>query len=318
MKVPDGLIARISQPGRIVVSSLLEGQDAILLPQLAENAAARGLVYVCRDDSHLATLADQLDYFAPKLDVIRFPAWDCLPYDRVSPSADILARRLATLARLEKPSGQPFIVLTTVNAVLQRVLPRALIAKATFLAKPGMRFGLEAVQTFLTDNGYSRVGTVVEQGDFAVRGGLIDLYPPGAEAPVRLDFFGDTLESIRSFDPQSQRSTDQLKELRLNLANEVLLNANSIAGFRTAYAQAFGGIDLNDPLYESITSGRRYQGMEHWLPLFQPELETLFNYLPNAIYWLGPEVPASMGARHEQIAEYYDARKEALGKQSFG
>jgi len=318
MKLAEGLKARALQPGRIIVSSLLEGQDAILLPQLAQEEPTRGIVFVCRDDSHLATLGDQLNYFGPKLDVIRFPAWDCLPYDRVSPSADILARRLATLAQLEKPSGQPFIVLTTVNAVLQRVLPRTQIANATFLAKPGMRFGLDALQIFLSDNGYSRVGTVVEQGDFAVRGGLIDLYPPGSEAPVRLDFFGDALESIRSFDPQSQRSTDQLKELRLNLANEVLLNANSIAGFRTAYGQAFGGIDLNDPLYESITSGRRYQGMEHWLPLFQPELETLFDYLPNAIWWLGHEVSASMAARHEQIAEYYDARKEALGKQSFG
>ena len=318
MNLPDDFAKRASQPGRLVLSNLLEGQDALFLPQMAKEAGAGGLVVLARDDSHLATLADQLEYIAPKFDVIRFPAWDCLPYDRVSPSADILARRLAALARLQKLSGQPFLVLTTVNAVLQRVLPRNLIAEATFLAKPGMRMGIAGIQGFLTNNGYSRVGTVVEQGDFAVRGGLIDLFPPGGMEPVRLDFFGDTLESIRSFDPQTQRSTDQLKELRLNPANEVLLNQTTIAGFRTAYGQAFGGIDLNDPLYESITSGRRYQGMEHWLPLFQQELETLFDYLPDAIWWLGNEVPASMTARHDQVSEYYDARKEALGKQSFG
>ena len=318
MTLPTELSQRLNLPGRQIVSGLLEGQDALLLPQIAGQLGTRGLVVVCRDDSHLATLHDQLGYFAPSLDTIRFPAWDCLPYDRVSPSADILARRLATLARLIKPTGKSFILLTTVNAALQRVLPRELISKSAFTTKPGMAMGIASLQTFLGDNGYSRVGTVVEQGDFAVRGGLIDLFPPGSDAPVRLDFFGDTLETIRSFDPQSQRSTDQLKELQLNPANEVLLNAHSIARFRTSYSQVFGGLDLNDPLYESITSGRRYQGMEHWLPLFQPKLETLFDYLPDAAWFLGNETPASMSARHEQVAEYYDARKEALGKQSFG
>ena len=318
MNLPQGLAERLARPGRQILSGLLEGQDALLLPQVAEELGGRGLIAVCRDDSHLATLADQLAYFAPSLEVVRFPAWDCLPYDRVSPSADILARRSATLARLTKPSGQPFILLTTVNAALQRVRPRQMIAKSAYLAKPGMRMGIAGLQVFLSDNGYARVGTVVEPGDFAVRGGLIDLFPPGSAAPVRLDFFGDTLETIRSFDPGSQRSTDQLRELQLNAANEVLLNANAIAIFRAAYSQAFGGIDLNDPLYESITAGRRYQGMEHWLPLFQPELETLFDYLPDAAWFLGNETPASMQARHEQVSEYYDARKEALGKQSFG
>ncbi len=126
------------------------------------------------------------------------------------------------------------------------------------------------------------------------------------------------LKSIRTFDPQSQRSVNQLTELRLNPANEALITEASIAQFRKAYSHAFGGLDLNDPLYESITNGRRYQGMEHWLPLFQPELATLFDYVPEAVWCLANEVPASMAARHEQIAEYYDARREALDKQSFG
>jgi transcription-repair coupling factor (superfamily II helicase) len=109
---------------------------------------------------------------------------------------------------------------------------------------------------------------VVDPGDFAVRGGIVDIFPPGSDAPVRLDFFGDALESIRSFDPESQRTTTTLKRFTLNPANEVLLNEDSISRFRKSYAEAFGGIDTRDPLYESVTAGRRYQGMEHWLPLF--------------------------------------------------
>ncbi len=194
MVLPSGLSERLKQPGRIILSGLLGGQDALVLPEIVYAAGTRGLVFVCRDDAHLAEFEDQLGYFAPALETMRFPAWDCLPYDRVSPSADILARRLATLTRLlEKRSGG-FMLLTTVNAVLQRVLPPSLINGATFTAKPGMSISIEKLQSFLVDNGYSRVGTVVESGDFAVRGGLIDLFPPGSSEPVRLDFFGDTLE----------------------------------------------------------------------------------------------------------------------------
>ncbi len=318
MTLEPFLLARLKLPGRIDLSALIEGQDALLLPEVVGAADPEGVVHVCRDDQHLASLAEQLAYFAPALEVLRFPAWDCLPYDRVSPVSDILAQRLATLARLNAAVAKPFLLLTTVNAVLQRVVPRAVVAGGSLRIKPGMSLPGEKLPEFLSSNGYSRVGTVVEQGDFAVRGGLIDLFAPGSDAPVRLDFFGDTLESIRSFDAQTQRSHDQLKELVLNPANEVLLSKASIAQFRTAYAEAFGGIDISDPLYESITNGRRYQGMEHWLPLFQLQLATLFDYLPGAIWSLAHETTEAMAARHEQIHEYYDARVEALQKQSFG
>jgi transcription-repair coupling factor (superfamily II helicase) len=318
MSALDTLKSRLTMPGRIPLSALPEGLDALLLPDIALAAGARGLVHVARDDQHMAALEDQISYFAPTMDVLRFPAWDCLPYDRVSPSADILARRLAVLARLVKPTGKPFILLTTINAVLQRTVPLSVIEGGSFIINPGQRVKGDVLQAFLIDNGFSRVGTVVDPGDFAVRGGLIDIYPPGAEVPVRLDFFGDTLESIRSFDAQTQRSIAQLKTLVLHPANEVLLNKSSIAAFRTGYAEAFDGLDMNDPLYESVTNGRRYQGMEHWLPLFHGKLGTLFDYVPDAVLSLAHATAEAMAARHEQIDEFYDARKEALQKQSFG
>ena len=314
----DTTIQRLAKPGRIQLGALPEGYDAQVLPKLAVGAGNRGLVHVCRDDQHLAELEEQLKYFAPTLEIKRFPAWDCLPYDRVSPSADILAKRLSVLAELIKSATKPYLLLTTINAVLQRVVPKSLIEGGSFTAVPGQSIKDDVMQTFLVNNGYSRCGTVVDRGDFAVRGGLIDIFPPGAEQPVRLDFFGDTLESIRQFDAQSQRSTAQLKSLTLHPANEVLLNKSSISTFRAAYAEALGGIDLNDPLYESITNARIYQGMEHWLPLFHSELATLFDYVPEAVWSLSHSNTESMAARQDQVEEFYDARREAMGKQSFG
>ncbi len=314
----DRLRTRIETSGRIALSGVAGGQDGLIIPELVAMAGARGLVHVCVDDQHLATLSDQLAFFAPDLKSIRFPAWDCLPYDRVSPSADILARRTATLAALAKPMETPRLFLTTVNAILQRVVSREVIGGATMTLAPGRNINSDKLQLFLANNGFSRASNVVDPGDFAVRGGIIDIYPPGAPYPVRLDFFGDTLETIRAFDVETQRSTKSLKGLRLNPANEATLSDATISIFRRNYAAAFGGMDMNDALYESVTSGRRYQGMEHWLPLFHDRLTTFLDYMPNAVISLAHATEEAMAARHEQIAEFYDARKEAQTKGSFG
>ena len=260
------LTARWNVSGRLIAAGLPGGLEAAVLPQLVQAAGTRGYIHVCVDDQSAAQLDEQIRFFAPGLRVLRFPAWDCLPYDRVSPSADIIAQRLATLAELARPLQKPILVLTTVNAILLRTVADDVVKGASWSAAPGQRVDSNALTAFLADNGYSRTGTVVDPGDYAVRGGLIDIYPPGQSAPVRLDFFGDTLESLRAFDPETQRTTEQLKRLTINPANEVLLNAESVALFRKSYAEAFGGIDTWDPLYESVTSARRYQGMEHWLP----------------------------------------------------
>jgi transcription-repair coupling factor (superfamily II helicase) len=318
MKAIAALKARIDVPGRMILSGLPQGMLSQVLPELAFLAADRGTVHVCTDDAQLAQLEEQMQFSAPELQVVRFPAWDCLPYDRVSPSADLIAQRLSALASFVAQPKQKRLVLTTINAITQRVVPKSMVESSTFRAAPGQRISGDALQAFLVDNGYSRTGTVVDPGDFAVRGGLIDIYPPGAASPVRLDFFGDTLESIRSFDANTQRTTEQLKSFALNAANEVLLNKDAVALFRKSYAEAFSGIDTSDPLYESVTGGRRYQGMEHWLPLFHGSLSTLFDYLPDAFISLAHMAQEGMAARHEQVAEYYDARKEALSKQSFG
>jgi transcription-repair coupling factor (superfamily II helicase) len=306
---------RLDVSGRLTLSGVPQGLDAALLPQLV---AGKTHLHVCVDDQRLAILADQIGFFDPNLEILRFPAWDCLPYDRVSPSADILARRVATLASLLLPSDKPRLLLTTVNAVLQRVVPREVIARSSFGIQSGKMLKSQDLLAFLANNGFSRVGTVVDPGDYATRGGIIDIFPPGADGPVRLDFFGDMLESLRRFDSESQRTTGPVDRLILQAANEVVLTEETASRFRTSYASAFGGIDLGDPLYESVTNLRRYQGMEHWLPLFHEKPETLLDYLPDVVISLDQSADESMAARRDQIAEFYDARVEARAKGTFG
>ena len=318
--VTNALKAAVQQPGLTTLSGTPEGLDALALSDLARASAPAILVHVARDDQRMRALAEALRFFAPEMAALQFPAWDCLPYDRVSPVSQIVARRMATLARLaEAGRGQePLIVLTTVNAVLQRVPPPEVVTASCLNLAPGSSVSTEKLQHYLNENGFTRTGTVVDPGDFAVRGGIIDIYPPGADLPVRLDFFGDTLESLRTFDPQSQRTVGQMHRLVLDQASEVLLNSETVDRFRTRYASTFGGAGLNDPLYEAIGARRYYQGMEHWLPLFYDHLSSLFDYTGECVLSADNLVNDAIAARREQIDEFFNARQQALEQDTFG
>ena len=315
----SALKTAVQSPGAVIVSGAPEGLDARVVAELLQLASGHLLVHVARDDQRAAAFSEAINFFAPDVELIQLPAWDCLPYDRVSPVADILARRMSALTRLAAGGfTKPTIVVTTANAVVQKVPPRSIIQSASFSAAPGNRVNVDQLQKYLAVNGFSRTGTVVDPGDFAIRGGIIDIFPAGTQEPVRLDFFGDTLESIRSFDPQSQRTTGQLHGLKLEAASEIVLNDETISRFRTAYTSLFAGSGLSDPVYEAVSAGRRYQGVEHWLPLFYDKLDTVLDYAGNCVITLDHLAEEAIAARITQIAEYYDARVEALNKDSFG
>ena len=191
---------------RLTVSGAPEGFDAYLATEAAKRSPGL-IVLIAADGARATSAAEAARFFAPDLQVLEFPAWDCLPYDRVSPRSDLESTRLATLAALaarNERSG-PALVVTTVNAAVQRMPPRSAVAEASFLAKAGSFVDLDALTLFLARNSYARTSTVREPGEYALRGGIVDLWPPGSEDPLRLDFFGSTLETIRSFDAESQR-----------------------------------------------------------------------------------------------------------------
>src|SRR5580658_1252099 len=258
-----------------------EGWDAFLLAQRRREFSG-AILHVTRDDARMARLAEALAFAMPEAEILRFPAWDCLPYDRVSPNAALVSERIATLTRLlDKPTG-PRFVLTTMNALVQRVPPRSAFAGARMDVNVNGQVKPEDLARFLEANGYGRAGTVMEPGEYAMRGGIIDIFPAGEPDPVRLDLFGDTIESIRVFDPATQRSGNKRGKLTLRPVSEVPLDKESIARFRSAWRELFEQGAADDPLYQSISAGRRHPGMEHWVPLFYEQMATLLDYLPSA------------------------------------
>ncbi|NQW00352.1 MAG: DEAD/DEAH box helicase, partial [Rhodospirillales bacterium] len=301
------------EPGLTHISGVPEGLDARLVAH--EAGQGRNVLFIARDDVGMARFVDNVKFFAPDLECLQFPAWDCLPYDRVSPKNDIVSTRIDTLCRLlEAPMREAGrLLVTTVSAFLQRVPARDSFRSARFAVRVGERLEPEALTGFMDDNGYARVDTVMEPGEYAVRGGIIDAFPAGAAQPYRLDFFGDELDRLRMFDPVSQRSEGDDKRAVKNLVfrpvSEVVLTAKTIERFRSQYRTIFGRAGDDDPLYVAISAGQRYIGMEHWLPLFYEKLECLSDYLPRATIFLDHQCEPARDGRFDLVHEYFTARE---------
>ncbi len=292
-----------------------EGQDARVLAGMARDLSKtrKVLIHNAMDDTRAAELMELLEFFAPDVEIIYFPAWDCLPYDRVSPNADIISSRVKALSQLiaweHSDKYLPRILITTANAVAQRVTPKAAIEKSGFFAKTGGKLALPALQEYLMHNGYLRTDTVREHGEYAVRGGIVDLYPPSEDMPIRLDLFGDEIESIRSFDAATQRTEGKKESFMLKPVTEYFMDSQSIQRFRSGYREAFGAVLPGDPLYEAISEGRRYNGMDHWLPLFFDKMDSIFEYAPNNVITMDQNVIISAHERLAQVKDFYEARK---------
>ena len=286
------------------------GVDARILAALAANG---DVIHVAADDRRLSQIVSLVGFFRPDAVVLAFPAWDCLPYDRASPNAEILAARAATLARLAgRSGGKPRLIVTTVSAALQRVPPAEAFHKSLVALQKGRRTPMEAVLRYLRRQGYRRVGTAREPGEYALRGGLLDVYPPGLDYAVRLDFFGDDLESIRRFDPMSQRTIRADGRVVLRPVSELVLTGGRTTRFRESYRAAFPGDPTRDPLYEAISASQTFPGMEHWLPLFYDRMATLFDYAPDARVTLDFQAGDAVANRLDTIADYFAARRSHM------
>ncbi|WP_026607822.1 transcription-repair coupling factor [Methylocapsa acidiphila] len=312
--------AELAKGGSLTLSNLADGFDAFCVADLtrglARDAESRAvvLVHVARDSQRARAFGEALGFAAPDIEILDFPSWDCQPYDRSSPNAAVSARRMTVLSRLARTRTaleRPRILSTTVNALVQRVAPLQTIAGDTFSAAPGNAVDMDALARWLETNGYARASTVRDAGDYAVRGGILDLFPPGMPQPLRLDFFGDTLESIRTFDPETQRTIGQMRGLDLVPMSEVQLTSETMRRFRQAYVGLFGAQTRGDGLYEAVSEGRRHPGLEHWLPLFHDKLDTLFDYAGPAPLVLDSLAEDAAGERLALIKDYYDARKSA-------
>ncbi len=294
-----------------ILHGVPEGYDALVLADRARSALRDSALHIARDELRLTALAETISFIAPDVEVITVPAWDCLPYDRVSPNAEVMARRIDAFTRLTTPPEQGVcrLVITTVSAVLQRVPKASSLLKSVFQLSAREPLDRDDLSTFFAANGYVRAEQVMEPGEYAIRGGLIDLFAPGLEEPVRIDLFGDEIESIRTFDPVTQRTTGTREDVFLKPMSETVLTSESIARFRTKYRELFGAVRPDDSLYTSISEGRKFLGQEHWLPLFHDGLDTLLDYLPTASVSLDHDIEESIAVRIETIRDYFEARR---------
>ncbi len=277
-------------------------------------AEGRCLVYVARDDARMMAMRDAVAQLSPSVPVHVFPAWDCLPYDRLSPQNALVGQRVETLAHLAEgaDTGEgAALLVTTVNALLQRVPAAGYFADRSLTLTLGDATGPARLAEFLSGQGYLRTDTVRETGEFALRGGILDIFPPGQQAPVRLDFFGDELETLRSFDAATQRGGETMQQLVLRPVAEFQLDDAAVERFRTGYRAAFGALASRDALYESVSAGRMHPGAEHWLPLFHESLARLTDYCPHWQLVLDHEADAAMAARLTQIGDFFAARRDS-------
>ncbi len=280
------------------------------------NAARRhpGLLLVVTASVHAAEqIEDEIRFYGRAADIphlLHFPDWECLPYDVVSPHQGIVSERLETLYRL--PGLSRGIVLAAASTLMHRLAPREYVGSHSFVLKRGVRLDLAGLRATLAHAGYNAVSQVMEPGEFAVRGGVIDLFPAGSQVPYRLDLFGDDVESIREFDPASQRSGKQLDGIRLLPAREFPLTEEAIQGFRQAFRARFEGDPQTAAVYRDVSKGLAPAGVEYYLPLFFGQLATIFDYLPdNTLCVLEAGVEhAARDFEHETRQRHQDLRHD--------
>jgi len=222
----------------------------------------------------------QLSFFTSGISVRQFPAHETLPYDIFSPSGDIISQRLKTL--FELPSITNGVIVVPIQTLLQRIPPRDYILPRMFLLSEGEELAFESLLEQLVQTGYRKVETVYEHGEFAVRGSLLDFFPMGTTHPIRIDFFDDVVESVRSFDPDTQRSVDKLKDVQVMPAHEYPLDETAIGRFRQSWNATFRAVERQSPVYQDISDGKAVEGIECYLPLFFDTMHTVFDYLPES------------------------------------
>lgn len=246
----------------------------------ATSAAAKRFTLLLTADSLSAErLEQELRFFAPGLPVLQFPDWETLPYDLFSPHQDIVSQRIASLYRLPELSHGVLVV--PITTALHRLAPKPFLLGSSLVLDVGQRLDVEQMRQRLEAAGYRCVETVYEHGEFAVRGALIDLFPMGSEQPYRIDLFDDEIETLRTFDPETQRSIDKVESIRLLPAREFPLRKEAVATFRARFRERFDVDFRRCPIYQDLASGITPAGIEYYLPLFFEETATLFDYLPS-------------------------------------
>ncbi len=304
--LPAGLLHDLPQArsGQRVELPVLAGSaDALAIAQLGTRE--RMLLVVTADPIDAQRLQEEIAWLAPQLRLHLLPDWETLPYDGFSPHQDLISERLSTLYAIGR--GEADVVLVPASTALYRMAPPAFLAAYTFFLKQGERLDVEQLRAQMALAGYAHVTQVVSPGEFSVRGGLIDLYPMGSPLPYRIDRVDDEVESIRTFDPDTQRTVYPVQEIRLLPAREFPLDDKARSRFRSRFRETFEGDPTRSPIYKDVSNGIAPAGIEYYLPLFFEDTATLFDYLPaDTPVLLHHDVPAA-------IAEFWNDTRARHG-----
>ncbi|MFZ8864870.1 MAG: transcription-repair coupling factor [Rickettsiales bacterium] len=293
----------------LTISELPSNSIFYVLNSIAKTTK-KNLIFVANNDIEAQRIYNILNTKNFAVTPLLFPAWDCLPYDRVSPNIQITNARLASLEQLANSNTNQYVVITTVNAILTKLLPQEVIKAARLDLMIGNEYKISDLARFLIANSYLRVVQVNEPGEFSIKGSIVEIFPTNAQNPVRLDFFADKLEAIREFDPITQLSYNKIDKVTLTAAHEVILNQENINCFRAKYRENFTVDYQNDQLYESISTGRIFPGMEHWLPYFyQKNLVSLLDYVKEPLLIYNQHFQLAAEERLKAIEDYYQSRK---------
>ncbi|HEX5801763.1 MAG TPA: transcription-repair coupling factor, partial [Azospira sp.] len=296
---PTALLALPPLPAagrQLTLPPLAGSADALALARLAAGSAPRRLLVVLTaSPADAQRLLEEIPWFAPELRVRLLPDWETLPYDSFSPHHDLVSERLATLYAVTR--GECDLLLLPASTALYRFAPPSYLAAYTFFLKKGDALDTDRLKAQMTLAGYAHVTQVVSPGEYSVRGGLIDLFPMGAPLPYRLDLFDDEIESIKTFDVDSQRTLYPVPEIRLLPAREFPLDDAGRSRFRQRFREVFEGDPAKSGIYKDVSNGVPSAGIEYWLPLFFEETATLFDYLPaDAALCLHRDVPEAIRA----------------------
>ncbi len=288
--------------------NLPAGSEVFSLIKLSRNSPC-GLVHIAKNDLYLEKIHELLSFFSKEIEVMELPAWDTNPYDKTSPNSEIISKRLETLTRISGGLKKNQVLLTTANAINQKLIPIEVIKKSSLSVKVKQKIKREDLLSFLVNNSYANISSASDHGEFAVRGSIIDIYPPSSEFGIRIDFFGDEVESIRKYDPLTQVSLSAVETFEIIPASEILLNKIYIEKFKENFLVEFGiSASGKDPMFDAIAEGRKHSGFENYMPLFYDKLDSVFDYCKDAIYSFEHDIEPVINERWEHILDAYNSR----------
>ena len=290
-----------------IVSNLPDGADCLAAAELCDHFSK--ILIILRDDVRLSRFSQSLRIITNNIDIIEFPAWDCLPFDKNSPNQKLVGKRVRALSSLANPNSKKTIILSTIGSVIQKIPNQDFIKNSSKSIQSGQNISQRELINFFENNGYMRTNTVREDSEYSFRGSILDVYPPGEKHPVRIDFFGDVIDSLRVFDPISQLSLHNINFISFNAGNEIILTDHSVELFRRNHRELFNE-EYDKSLYSNISQKIRTNGIEHYLSMFHESLATIFDHIGDVHVILDKEHSPILDTKFEEINDFYNARKD--------